>query len=167
MRPASSLLGTTSLQLALGLAAASAAVDAPQPEWLQQPCALLSSVDIARVLPAAEAAFVANPYVGRRESDCLWSDTEAGRSLRLVLHPAKDAARVTSQLQRQQSQDAGSVAFEAGAAAAVLSGDQSRLSIAVGNWMVSLLGSAPLDADAARALALELAKRVTSAAPSE
>lgn len=115
------------------------------------------------MLPAAEAALVAKPYIGRRESDCLWTDTAAEKTLRLVLHPSKDAARVADRLQRLQSQDVGSIAFAAGAADALLSADRSRLSIAVGNWMVSLIGSVPLDAEVAQRLATELAKRVSQA----
>lgn len=143
-----------------GLAGASAAPAAqPHASWLQQPCGLINSVDIARVLPAAEAALAAKPYIGRRESDCLWIDTVAGQTLKLVLHPAKDATRVATQLQRLQSQDAGSV----GTAAALLSGDRARLSIAVDNWMVSLMGSSPLDARAAQSTAAELVMRISSA----
>jgi hypothetical protein len=150
--------------LTLGFTCASAANSAqPHAGWLQQPCALLSSGELARVLPADEAGLVAKPYIGRRESDCLWTDTAAGQTLRLVLYPARDATRVAGQLKRLQAQDAGAVTFDVGSAAALLSGDRSRLNIAVDNWMVSLIGSSPLDAELAQSTAEQLVKRMSLA----
>jgi hypothetical protein len=133
----------------------------PQAHWLQDPCALLQEADYARVLPAPTGELQSKPYVGRRNSECLWTDAATNRTLRLVLHPARDAARVADQLQRMQSADPAVVAFEAGFANALITGDRTQVSLGVGHWMISVFGSEPLDEDGARVLATQFAERVS------
>lgn len=147
--------------LLCGLAAvATAQADEPSAHWLEQPCALMETDDLARVLPTAADSMTSAPYVGRRSSECTWTEPGTDRSLRLVLHPARDAERVTAQLQRLFDADAAAVAFDVDAAPAFVSADRTQLSLGVDHWMISVFGSEPLDADGLHALAAALVQRV-------
>lgn len=129
----------------------------------QDPCALLDASDYAQVLPAPSGVLAAKPYVGRRSSECLWTDAQGQRSLRLVLHPTKDAARPLAQLERQRVADPQAMALEVDGLPALHSGDRSQLSVAVGSMLLSLIASTPLQPEGAQALASKVLAQVQAA----
>jgi hypothetical protein len=130
---------------------------------VQNPCAMLDVSDYAQVLPAPAGTLESKPYVGRRSSECLWTDAQGQRSLRLVLHPTKDAARPLAQLERLRSADPQALSLEVDGLPALHSGDRSQLSVAVGPMLLSLIGSAPLQPVGAQALASKLIAQVHGA----
>lgn len=129
----------------------------------QDPCALLNAADYARVLPAPGGALESKPYVGRRSAECLWTDAQGQRSLRLVLYPTKDAARPLAQLERLRSADPQALSLEVDGLPAVHSGDRSQLSVAVGPMLLSLIGSTPLQPLGAQTLASKVIAQVHGA----
>ena len=147
--------------LLVGLSAQIAAADAA----LETPCALLDDSDHAPLWLSPVGPIESKPYVGRRSSECLWTDTEGQRSLRLVLYPAKDAARPLAQLERMRTSDPQAVSVEVEGRPGVLSGDRSQISLAVGAVMLNLIGSAPLDPAGARAVAAKVIAQIDGAEP--
>ncbi|SDD35529.1 hypothetical protein [Aquimonas voraii] len=152
------VLSCAAALLVAASASAAAAEAAPQ-----DPCALLDAADYARVFPAAGGALESKPYVGRRSAECLWTDAQGQRSLRLVLYPTKDAARPLAQLERQRIADPQALSLDVDGLPALHSGDRSQLSVAVGPMLLSLIGSAPLPPVAAQALASKVIAQVHGA----
>ena len=132
---------------------------------LQNPCALLDGRDYAQVLPPPGGQLESKPYVGRRSSECLWTDPQGQRSLRLVLHPTRDTERPLSQLQRLRTADPQALALEISGQPAVLSGDRSQISVAVGRTLLSLVGSSPLQPVGAQEVASKVIAQIPRAEP--
>lgn len=131
----------------------------------QDPCALLDASDYAQVLPRPSGPLESRPYIGRRSSECLWTDPQGQRSLRLVLHPTRDPERPLAQLERLRTADPQALTLEVSGRPAVLTGDRSQLSVAVGRTLLSLVGSTSLQPVGAQALASKVIDHVLRAEP--
>lgn len=138
-----------------------AALAEPARHWLEDPCTLLESSALSRLYPdtADTAALSREARSGRFESECLLVDKTRQRSVRLVLHPAKDAERVQRQLVRLGQGAAGETLTLADRSA-VLNAAGDSLSWAEANWMLTLSGSEVFDRAAALALAERISRRL-------
>lgn len=138
-----------------------AALAAPAERWLADPCALLETGALSQLYPGlpGNATLSREARSGRFESECLLVDKSGQRSLRLVLHPAKDAARVQRQLDQlgEAGADRGLRVIDRPAA---LSAQGDSLSWAEAHWMLTLAGSERFERSAALALAERISRRV-------
>ena len=138
-----------------------AACAAPAEHWLADPCPLLQTDALTQLYPGASGSvdISRESRSGRHESECLLRDRSGQHSIRLILHPAKDAARVQRQLGRlgEAGADLGQRVLGQPAA---MSAQGDSLSWGASHWMLTLAGSAPLDRDAALKLAERISRRI-------
>jgi hypothetical protein len=107
----------------------------------------------------SNAALSREARSGRFESECLLVDKAGQRSLRLVLHPAKDAARVQRQLTRLGEAGA-DLDLRVAHQPAALSAQGNSLSWSETHWMLTLAGSDRFERSAALALAERISRRL-------
>ncbi|HET9031516.1 MAG TPA: hypothetical protein VFN25_01290 [Dokdonella sp.] len=146
--------------LAAATAVCSASAQAPHANWLANPCSAILAADLGAVLPGPESAITRKPRSGKFESECLFADTASHRSLRLVLHPAKDTARVTRQLERLANGESAGQRTDINGYDAVLSPDGLQISVGVDHWLVTLIASNPMPTDTAHSLAARVVARI-------
>lgn len=157
----------SSLILAAVLYATDARAQSVNDAWLANPCELLSADGIAKILPVPAAAVTRKPRQGKYQSECLLVDSVGQRSLRLVLHPAKDAARVKRQLDRLASATPPAERIEIKGHAGVFSANRNEINVGVDTWMVSLVASMPMSAEDAVKLASNVVGRIQRKAARE